>query len=349
MSNEIFLFENGIEVSIKEDSSIFVTNKTGLVYRISFYNPNKLYHGHVHFNFKPGFWVSSTPKKWPINQTDDIVEVVLTGPDHQFKFIIDQKNKKILFESDNFIEVNDYKVIDKSISFVLAAHKTHDYINEVIEKILTLRRKHLNLEILIGVDACEETFKVISKSYYPPEVKIYFFEENVGLFIVRNTLVEKAKYNDIIIMDSDDLPKENILSIYFQNYKENDFISWGNFCFLDGTDYKDSNNLTYSQGPWGCFGLKKDKFLKVNGFQPWRCNGDDEFTKRFLHYGYSIKFIDEAGYYYRVRDNSLSRDKTTKKGSIIRSSYVKIMEENTNNNSWPNPDRLYTEKCIRIR
>ena len=54
-------------------------------------------------------------------------------------------------------------------------------------------------------------------------------------------------------------------------------------------------------------------------------------------------------FYYRIRKNSLSRDKQTRDGSLLRETYKRIIEIRINNNSFRNPERLYTSECLWIK
>ena len=149
-----------------------------------------------------------------------------------------------------------------------------------------------------------------------------------------------------MFFDSDDIPHEDLFINLIENFKKYDIVRWLPINFTDGTDYKNEENITYNKALLcGCFGMKKQLFLNNNGFQPWRAHGDAEFSNR-VDKKYRTIVLNKHLFYYRIREDSLSRDKQTKDGSILRETYKRLMEYKINYSSFKNPERMYTSECL---
>jgi hypothetical protein len=159
----------------------------------------------------------------------------------------------------------------------------------------------------------------------------------------------KSKYDKLLFFDSDDIPHPDLFINLIENFEKYDIVRWLPIHFNDGDDYKDKKKLKMGKEVLcGCFGIKKQIFLDNNGFQPWRAHGDSEFNLR-VDRKYKTILLDKHLFYYRIRKNSLSRDKQTRDGSLLRETYKRIIEIRINNNSFRNPERLYTSECLWIK
>ena len=338
----------GVNLLLKSDSSIFIENKSSEKFKLTVFNPVCNYYGYVHNNFQPGTWCSTNPPKWETGWTTGAVEVILTGIDYEFKFLVDICNRKIEIYQDEFNQIEDFQIKRVGISFVISAYKTQNYINSTLESIIKLKKNFIDIEIIVGVDSCGDVFKKITETEYPEFVKIYFFPENVGVSLVINTLVKKTKYENVIKFDSDDLPHKDLLKHFIKEIKQNDVVNWGHYIFNEGEEI-DETKMEIRKKGMGCLGFKKNLFISMNGFYPWRCQSDSEFQERLLNSKCRIKNLDIPLFYYRILNTSLSRSELTSKGSTIRNTYISIMDEKRVSGSWNNPSRLYTSECVRIK
>src|SRR5690606_20091563 len=100
-----------------------------------------------------------------------------------------------------------------------------------------LKQQYNPIEVLIGVDACPDTLnklRQIIHNYKAINPTVVYFKKNVGTYIVSNTLVEMAKYNNILRFDSDDImgadmiktilsvdDKYNVIRFKFYNFYDN--------------------------------------------------------------------------------------------------------------------------------
>ena len=81
------------------------------------------------------------------------------------------------------------------ISILIPAYKTQDYIEECLDSIVS--QNYLNdveYEIIVGIDACKETFdKIINIRNKYEKLVIVKMDTHSGLFITLNTLLTIAK------------------------------------------------------------------------------------------------------------------------------------------------------------
>jgi glycosyltransferase involved in cell wall biosynthesis len=215
----------------------------------------------------------------------------------------------------------------KPISIIITAYKSEEFIEETLDSIenQTYFINNDNFEVLIGVDACEETLKKIQKirNKYR-NISVIMMNNNVGTYVTTNTLLDLVKYNNILRFDSDDimLPKM-IEEISF-------YISKCNVIRIKCGDFIVINNKKKYSGferiAAGVIFYKKNFFLKLGGYQPWVCAADSELIKR-MGKNFVISNINEVLFDRRVHDNNLSNTKKTGINSELRKAYHKIIGE----------------------
>jgi len=216
------------------------------------------------------------------------------------------------------------------VSVIIPAYKAVKHIDECLSSIKG------DCEILIGVDACEETYAHIKHLD-----NVYYFTENVGPYVIKNTLVDVAKYDNILFFDSDDVMVEGVME------KVNDILSTHEYA---GLKYINFNNHIFRNGHVmsdAVICIKKALFNSLNGFYNWRCGADTEFTKRLEHNNIKTKSFDSVCYYRRLCPTSLTHAKETGHGSPIRQSYVRIINNNQSTKQWPNPVIKTTQEYVK--
>ncbi len=101
----------------------------------------------------------------------------------------------------------------------------------------------------------------------------------------------------------------------------------------------DINNITKrNSGLWGegVFGIRRADFLKINGFENWRCAADTDFMIRAEKYGFKIKRSDNLMFYRRLHEKGLTSAKETGYNSYLRVHYTKLIKNRKNFNPLPN-------------
>jgi len=333
----VFLEKEGFKILLNDNNEIKVENFSKTMCRIKFVNINDKFNGYVNLNFSPGHWVMSNPKTWKQSPTNN-PRIEITGPNFRYFIDIDIDKKSIFELIKPNIKIKNYDVEVLNVSFLLPAYGTKKYIDECISSIENACNEHINYEIIVGVDYDYDLFGHLIEHEYSDKLKFYFFNESLGPFYVRNTLSKIAKHENLIFFDSDDICSYDLLNTIREYIDEYEIIRWNPLSFIDGDDYI-SNHKKLDGFLGGCFFIKKEKFIRVNGFHPWRCQSDDEFKKR-VDVKSKIKFINEGLFYYRKRNNSLSNSVETNKQSKMRQVYVNYLSDNIPK-GLKNPNRLY--------
>jgi len=226
--------------------------------------------------------------------------------------------------------------IVSNLSIIIPTYKNTEYIDECINSILKSGENH-NIELLIGVDACQETLYHIKTKEYPDFVKFYYFNENVGPYVIKNSLLNITNSENILFFDSDDIIAPDTIPNIINNLSQNDCVL---LLFQTITNNIVNNDeLNFAAG---VFAIKKDLILKMNGFEPWRVSADSEFIKRLHKHTTKIHNLDTLGFYYRQHPNSLTKRRDTGMTSKLRREYGEIKKDDNN------PSTLYVADFTNI-
>ncbi len=221
------------------------------------------------------------------------------------------------------------------ISIIIPAHQTRQYIDECISSI----KGEVEFEILVGVDNCLETHNQIKDNQ---NIRTFFFNRNVGPFVIKNTLVDEAKYDYILFFDSDDVMAKDALD-GLVDYINSD-VDYIQLKYIDFKGYIKDSDLRSHQMTNAVIAIKKSVFNSLNGFQPWRCGADTEFAYRLIDNGCTSKTTQSIAYYHRLHNNNLTVKKETTHGSQIRNQYVSYINKALKFKQWPNPETKITQE-----
>lgn len=331
---------------LESNNFIRVKNQSKNTIKIHFKNPITEYSFYANYDFIPGAWCVVDPQK--VNFDFLYIEMLYENKANILKYYIQEKRFENI--SSPLVKTDNFELIPNITTFIIAAFKAENFILDTIKSILNLETRYQKVEILIGIDNCYFTTKKLIENKLSENIKIYFFEENVGPYSIFNTLSQKAKGENIIFFGADDLAMSNLLEVFNKNIIEYDMVRFGCYKFQDGTDYKDEKNLSLvSIVVGGCKGIKKDTFLKLNGYFKWRASADDEFGRRVIFR--NVPYIDltnEPTFLYRQHSNNISHNKLTGQGSMLRNVYRGILTDKINSSNFPNPERLHIESPIKI-
>lgn len=252
---------------------------------------------------------------------------------HEYEFVKQQEFDESIYTNDlkndklQTMLVNE--VYDqKELSIIIPTFNIPNYLIECLESIIT-SIGNFNCEILVGIDNCENTLNVIKNQKFDERINFYYFDENVGPYIIKNSLSKITKSDYILFFDSDDIMLEQLIIDVLDRKKDCDIIKPMYLDFND--DVKNVNELlTYTNTfGEGVFGVKKRLFLYFNGFEGWRCAADSDFMNRLHKNNVNISKTNNIGFYRRVHPTSLTQDNSTSYSSILRSEYSKISNAKT--------------------
>jgi hypothetical protein len=230
--------------------------------------------------------------------------------------------------------------LKKQCSIIIPAYKAKEFLLDCIVSI-TNQAVDIDVEILIGIDNCQETKEYIeSNKFILKNCKIFYFEENSGPYLIRNTLVSISKYENIIFFDADDIMCDGLINRTIEYLSKYESVRW-----MFENFYGEINNREINKyHAHGVFAIKKEKIIKINGFQPWRIGADSEFLERSKINGINIFYDDEICFYRRQHDNNQTRNKTTGTGSPARLEVQEKLKKMRKEKNFPNPEILNIKK-----
>ena len=191
--------------------------------------------------------------------------------------------------------------LKKSLSIIITAFKSENYILECINSILNANLiNNLNYEILVGIDGCEETLNKLLNSKIKNKIKIYYNEINQGTYPIRNFLVSESKNENILFFDSDDYLKKNFFEETILKYNNFDILRYSFIMNIKNKYFKIKEKTP------GTFIIKKKIFLEYGGFKNYRCGSDREFMNKTENIVNEI-FIKKNLFYRRVLETSLTQ------------------------------------------
>ena len=222
------------------------------------------------------------------------------------------------------------KVTRTNQSVIIPAYGASKFIKRCLQSILPYAK-----DILIGVDGCRKTADMLIKLNYP--VKVYWFPENSGPYVVRNTLMGVSQADRYLLIDADDEVTEK----FFRELSGEWEVS--RWMFKDVV----KGNLVAGKCRYcyGAFGLTRKVFEKTGGFMPWRCHADAEFRERTEPH-IETTYINSVVYHRRVHSKSIS--KRMSHSAKLRKSYKKYMESKDYTDAGLLKIKTVTAKCRRI-
>ena len=221
--------------------------------------------------------------------------------------------------------INNDKVLSIIISTYGHPHFLQECLNSIIESI-----KDLSCEILVGIDCCHKTLEFIKNNSFDNRIRFYFFNKNVGPYIVKNSLTKISSSDYVLFFDSDDIVKHDLINDVVTNKSKYDLIKPMYLDFsndIKNIDYNILLSKTYGEG---VFAIKKELFLRFNGFEGWRCAADSDFMGRLYKNKIKLLHTKKIGFYRRIHKDSLTQHPTTNFFSPLRAKYHSISKRKRN-------------------
>jgi len=217
----------------------------------------------------------------------------------------------------------------KSISIVISAYKAKEFIEECLDSIKnqTYFKDFNDYEILLGFDGCEETKnKVLGIKNRYKNLKLFWFEENNGPYLVFNTLISKSKYDIICIFGADDIMKNDHIE---SNIK---FMTTGVFIKTTCSNFNhpDKNKIQMTYSPDGLIFFNKNEFFSINGYDNWRCGADTDLNNRLKSNNIKLYINKKSTSLRRIHINSLTKIKKYGHNSEYRNKIKKIIYNREN-------------------
>lgn len=216
----------------------------------------------------------------------------------------------------------------KVISVLIAAFRAEQWLDESIRSIKEqILPEGWQLQILIGVDACQSTLEK-AKSLTGDHCQVILMAENYGTYVTFNTLMNYADGEFICRFDADDVMLDGYLMRHIECVERGADMAMSWSIYTDSelcptshvmahTHYHPEGGLN-RRGSEGQFVIKRFIWDRLGAFQPWVCAADTDFRERIISSSGEIQVIEEFLYYRRTHPNSLTAAPKTNFQSSLR-------------------------------
>jgi glycosyltransferase involved in cell wall biosynthesis len=208
------------------------------------------------------------------------------------------------------------------ISVIIPTFDNIEFIDETLTSIYN-SGKDLEYEILVGIDGCKKSLNYLKDKTYPSNTKIYYFSQNKGPYLIKNTLSTLAKYDNLLFFDSDDMMEENMIGYCLNSLNKHQCVKprLRNFRIIDGKMVNEEKRKNWGEG---VFAINKEIFNYYNGFEGWLVAADSDFMGRLYKNNISVELTQEILVLRRLHDKGLTSRTDTGLKSELRSKYAFI-------------------------
>ena len=199
----------------------------------------------------------------------------------------------------------------KKCCAILAAYNAADYIETCLACFKALDPcDGWEYELVIGVDGCEKTAAKLRALNIP----FYWSPENVGAYVLRNSLIEKSPADMYAVIDADDKVHPDYLSSLIPLADAHGLAGPG----LHIVDDQDRTITDFRPFLTGVAVFRRDVFEALGGFRPDRVSCDFDFILRANLAGFGAVSTTYAVLDYVKHAKSLTCDVSTGNNSEYR-------------------------------
>lgn len=218
---------------------------------------------------------------------------------------------------------------EKLVSVIIPVYNAEKYIKTCITSVLNQTYK--NIEVIVVNDGSKDNSEEEILKIKDERIK-YFYKENSGCGDTRNFGIDKAMGEFIYFIDSDDYIDETMIEKLVNSIKKEDsFVGILGFYYdIDGRlklqKMEEEEHRTL-KSPSVCTRMFRKEILDKSGirFSGLKIGEDLEFVFKVLAFNNHSTYIDEALYYYRLHEESLTHDNNIDRLCILKA--IESIEE----------------------
>jgi glycosyltransferase involved in cell wall biosynthesis len=205
-----------------------------------------------------------------------------------------------------------------SLSILIAAYNSTDFIEKCLDSIenQTYFVNNDNFEVLLGIDNCLKTLKKVNEIKHKyRNLRVFFFNINVGTYIVANTLLQLTNHNFLynLRFDSDDFMSPEMVSKLLEN--PSDFTR---FRFVR------TNGIESRGYAVGQHFYNKKILQKLGGYHHYRCDCDLDFVKRVRKARINTNYLSDVLFVKSMHNKQITAQKETNNISDYRNNVREI-------------------------
>ncbi|WP_083901441.1 glycosyltransferase family A protein [Azospirillum sp. B4] len=216
----------------------------------------------------------------------------------------------------------------RTISVLIAAFRARRWLGDCLDAVFAQPLPAgWRLQVLLGVDGCDDTLDYIGTAPYPALQKVHL-RRNRGTYVTFNTLMQYAEGDLIARFDADDVMLDGYLRRHIEAQEEGADLTFSWSVYTDEDlrptssipalpDYRpESGHLR--KGSHGQFVAKRHVWERLGGFRAWPCGADTEFLIRAEVAGFRKAVLEEFLYLRRTHRGSLTAHPETNYESNTR-------------------------------
>jgi hypothetical protein len=216
------------------------------------------------------------------------------------------------------------------LSVLIPARAAEAFIGECLDSILGQPLPAgVELEVLVGVDACEATRAVVERyvAACPAaalKVRCLYYPRQGGSYVVQNSLLLESRGETVHIVGADDALAPEALAALWAFAGECQACTPG-FILRSLGWFCDEHRVPIPGKPiWplrGALLFTKSVLDRLGGFSPWICAADADFLRRAEAGGIPIYQMPRATYLYRRHGEQLTEGPAAGMRSELRAHY----------------------------
>lgn len=202
------------------------------------------------------------------------------------------------------------------VSIIVPCYNQAQYLDEALQSVLEQTR--VDWECIIVNDGSPDHTEEVALRWTEKDSRFkYLYKENGGLSSARNAGIKQAQGEFILPLDADDKISRDYIALALNAFQEDNTLKVV-YCLAE--KFGDDNGL-WQLPPFLIHDLCLFNMIFCSGFfrkKDWESAGgydenmiygweDWEFWISILKEGGSVKHLDEVGFYYRISNNSMSK------------------------------------------
>jgi glycosyltransferase involved in cell wall biosynthesis len=202
------------------------------------------------------------------------------------------------------------------VSIIVPCYNQAQYLEECLQSVVD--QTYVNWECIIVNDGSPDYTEEVAKKWESKDSRfVYLKKENGGLSSARNAGIAIAQGEFVLPLDADDKIGANYVALAVQTFQNDDFLK---VVYCKAEKFGDENGL-WTLPPFSIYDLcrlnmifcsalyRREDWKRVGGYDVNMIYGleDWEFWIAILKNGGGVKCLDEVGFYYRIRANSMVR------------------------------------------
>jgi glycosyltransferase involved in cell wall biosynthesis len=200
------------------------------------------------------------------------------------------------------------------VSIIVPCYNQAQYLSEALLSVLV--QTYTDWECIIVNDGSPDQTEEVAKQWVEKDSRfVYLKKENGGLCSARNYGIEKAVGELILPLDADDKIADNYVGLAVQSFEEDSSLK---VVYCKAEKFGSASGI-WQLEPFSLLNLCSNNMIFCSAMfnkRDWELDGgydekmkygweDWEFWISILKNGGKVKCLDEVGFYYRVKTNSM--------------------------------------------